>query len=257
MEPSNQVLAPFLFLLLSIAFILGEALLARRKGLKIHHPPETRANLSILAGNQIVRVLLTGWQLAILAFAARFALGPLPLDPLTFVACFIATDLFYYWQHRFLHTVPILWAFHQIHHSAEHMNFTTSFRLNWFTPLIGGFFFAPLALMGFPIFFILLSLGLNLAYQFFLHTTLIPPLGRLEGWLNTPSAHRVHHGSNDVYLDCNYGGVLMIWDRLFGTYVPETEKVRYGITSGPAGYNPLWLNVQGFRDYFRGHSSRG
>jgi len=257
METSNQVMAPLLFLLFSGAFVLLEARLARRRGLQIHRAAETRANLGILAGNQIVRILLTGWQLTLLGFFAELTSRPFQPGSLVFIACFIGTDLVYYWQHRFLHTVRFLWAFHQVHHSGQHMNLTTSFRLNWFTPLIGGLFFAPLALVGFPVPYILLSLGLNLAYQFFLHTTLVPPLGRLEGWLNTPSAHRVHHGSNEVYLDCNFGGVLMIWDRLFGTYVQETEPVRYGITTGPVAYNPVWLNLQGFQEYFMGRRSRG
>jgi sterol desaturase/sphingolipid hydroxylase (fatty acid hydroxylase superfamily) len=132
------------------------------------------------------------------------------------------------------------------------MNFTTAYRINWFSALVSPAFFIPAALLGFPPIFIVLAFQINLLYQFFLHTEAVGKIPLLEGIIDTPSAHRVHHGSNPVYIDKNFGGILMIWDRIFGTYQPETEPVKYGITSGFAGHNPFKLIFQGFIDLAKG-----
>jgi sterol desaturase/sphingolipid hydroxylase (fatty acid hydroxylase superfamily) len=131
------------------------------------------------------------------------------------------------------------------------MNLTAAYRLNWFGALISPLFFIPLALAGFPPTYIVASYAFNLLYQFFLHTESIGKLGPLEGLIDTPSAHRVHHGVNPLYIDRNFGGVLLIWDKLFGTYQPETEKVKYGLTTGLVSYNPFRLVFQGFIDLFQ------
>lgn len=130
------------------------------------------------------------------------------------------------------------------------MNLTSAYRLNWFSALVSPLFFVPLALLGFPPDYIVLSYVLNLLYQFFLHTEAIGKLGRMEGFIDTPSAHRVHHGQNDIYIDKNFGGVFMWWDRLFNTYQPETEKVKYGISGEAVSYNPFRLVLQGFINLF-------
>lgn len=130
------------------------------------------------------------------------------------------------------------------------MNLTAAYRLNWFSALISPLFFVPLALLGLPADFIVVSYALNLLYQFFLHTEVIHSMGVLEGIIDTPSAHRVHHGSNALYLDKNFGGVFMWWDRLFHTYQPETEKVQYGIPGNMITYNPFKLVFQGFAELF-------
>jgi sterol desaturase/sphingolipid hydroxylase (fatty acid hydroxylase superfamily) len=144
-----------------------------------------------------------------------------------------------------------MWAFHLVHHTGSKMNLTTAYRLNWLGALISPIFFIPLALLGFPSDFIVLSYGLNLFYQFFLHTEAVGRLGPLEGLIDTPSAHRVHHGSNPEYIDRNFGGVFIFWDRLFGTYQPETVRPKYGITSGPVGHNPFKLIFSGFVDLLK------
>jgi len=157
-----------------------------------------------------------------------------------------------------MHEVSLLWIFHEVHHSSPWLNLTTAFRLNWFLGSFAFLFFLPAALLGLPIRDIGASLALNLLFQYFLHTQVIGSLRTLEGVINTPSAHRVHHACNRQYIDRNYGGVLMVWDRLFGSYQAESEPPVYGVTSGFHGHNPLRLVIQGGLDYFRGNTnSRG
>ena len=219
---------------------------------------ESLANLGILVGVQVSKALFLGWQLLVLGWFAHIRVATWGTGALAFAGTFILVDFLYYWQHRLMHQSKPFWAFHLVHHSAQTLNLTTSFRLNWVTPLIGSFFYVPAVLLGAPAEYVLASVGLNLLYQFWLHTEAIGRLGPIEGIINTPSAHRVHHASNPEYLDRNYGGVLMVWDRLFGTYAEERAAVRYGITTGPEGYNPFVLVFHGFVDLFRGRlTSRG
>ncbi|MEL6188710.1 MAG: sterol desaturase family protein, partial [Myxococcota bacterium] len=130
---------------------------------------------------------------------------------------------------------------------------TTALRLNWVAKFVTPLFFAPLVWLGFSPTVVAGSLGVGLLYQFFLHTESVGRLGVFEGkLLNTPSAHRVHHGSNPAYIDKNYGGVFIVWDRLFGTYQPEVEDVRYGVTTGFLGHNPLTAQFRPLYNYLRG-----
>jgi sterol desaturase/sphingolipid hydroxylase (fatty acid hydroxylase superfamily) len=252
-EPGAGPSGPRIVIGLAFIFLITlEVLWSQRKGRPVHDWKESVANLSILIGTQISKAMFLGWQLLVLTMAAQFQLFHWDSGILTFVATFFLVDFFYYWQHRIMHETKIFWAFHLVHHSGQKMNLTTSFRLNWLSPLITAFFFIPVVLLGAPIVYVIASLGINLLFQFFLHTTAIGKLGWLEGVINTPSAHRVHHGSNPEYLDKNYGGVLMIWDRFFGSYASETIEVDYGVTTGPAGYNPFKLVFHGFYDLFRG-----
>lgn len=235
-----------------VSLIAAEMLWSWKTGKQAYAWGETLANLTIFAGLQVARQLLEGYQLFWVTLAQGIALPSLPENGWTFFAAFWLTDFIYYWQHRVMHEVKFFWAFHVVHHSGRFYNLTTSYRLNWLGGLIGAFFYLPLIWLGFSPRFVFGSLALNLFFQFFLHTEAIGKLPWLEGWLNTPSAHRVHHGSNERYLDKNYGGVLMIWDRLFGTYEPETEKPVYGITTGFISNNPFTLVLHGFTDLARG-----
>lgn len=220
-----------------------------RKG--VYSFRETLANLTILVGFSISKRLLKGYQLFWLGLVANWSMATLPPNAGTFLLAFVLTDFMYYWHHRISHENRFFWAFHVVHHSGMRFNLTTSYRLNWFAGLVSIFFYLPLILLGLPPAFITACIALNLFYQFFLHTEAVGRLGALEGILNTPSAHRVHHGSNEAYLDKNYGGVLMIWDRIFGTYEPESEKPVYGITTGFVSYNPFRLVLHGFADLVR------
>ncbi|WP_118180990.1 sterol desaturase family protein [Paraburkholderia phosphatilytica] len=161
---------------------------------------------------------------------------------LSFAVLFIAQDFLYYVFHRASHRVRWLWAAHVVHHSSQRMNFSTAFRQSLMYPVAGMWvFWTPLALFGFPPHQIVAIVLINLAFQFFVHTQAIGRLGWLEYVLNTPSIHRVHHARNDRYIDRNYAGVLVIWDRLFGSYVDEDPRDPpvYGIVEQIQTYNPL------------------
>lgn len=154
-------------------------------------------------------------------------IATVPLDNVvSFFLLFIGQEFCYYWYHRAGHRVRWFWLSHGIHHSSNTLSLAAAYRLSWTAGYTGVvFFFLPLVWLGFPVQVVLACLVLNLFYQFWLHATWIPRLGWLELVLNTPSSHRVHHASNVEYLDGNYGGVLIIFDRLFGTYIPESKTV--------------------------------
>ncbi len=165
----------------------------------------------------------------------------LSLDGLgSFMLLFFGQELCYYWYHRAAHRVRWFWCNHAVHHSPNDLNLATAYRIGMFGKLTGTFlFFTPLVWLGFEPQLVMITLTINLLYQFWIHTTWMPKLGWLEGIFNTPSAHRVHHASNPEYLDANFGGTLVIFDRLFGTYVPERADLppRYGLTTPLYSHN--------------------
>ena len=171
-----------------------------------------------------------------------------------FVLLFLAQDFLYYWFHRASHRVRWLWAAHSVHHSSTRMNLSTAFRQSLMYPLAGMWaFWLPLAWLGFAPQLVVGVVLLNLAFQFFVHTQAIPKLGWLEYVFNTPSIHRSHHARNPCYVDRNYAGVLVIWDRLFGSYVAERDDTPcdYGTIKPVNSYNPLWVSVVEWRDMLR------
>lgn len=171
-----------------------------------------------------------------------------------FVLLFLAQDFLYYWFHRASHRVRWLWAAHSVHHSSTRMNLSTAFRQSLMYPLAGMWaFWLPLAWLGFAPQLVVGVVLLNLAFQFFVHTQAIPKLGWLEYMFNTPSIHRSHHARNPCYVDRNYAGVLVIWDRLFGSYVAERDDTPcdYGTIKPVNSYNPLWVSVVEWRDMLR------
>ncbi|NML47284.1 sterol desaturase family protein [Ramlibacter sp. G-1-2-2] len=159
-------------------------------------------------------------------------------------ACFLGQEFCYYWYHRAAHRVRWFWCSHAVHHTPNQLNLSAAYRFGWTGRLTGTIAFFMLApLFGMPPRIVLMLLSLNLLYQFWTHATWIPRLGPLEWILNTPSAHRVHHASNLEYLDGNYGGVLIVFDRLFGTYIPERADLpcKYGLVEPITGYNLLTI----------------
>lgn len=172
-----------------------------------------------------------------------------------FGAAFILDDLRYYWVHRCGHRVRWMWAAHVIHHSSQHYNLSTALRQTWtgqFTP--GVLFAVPLVIIGFHPAIIAFCTGLNLIYQFWIHTEAIDKMPRwFEAIMNTPSHHRVHHAKNPAYLDANYAGVFIIWDKIFGTFVPESdaEKCVYGLVSDLGTFNPLKVAFHEWEGIFR------
>lgn len=231
---------------------------------------DTRTSLAMGIGNVVINI---GWKLVVLAaFSAVYLLAPVHLpagNPLTWIALFVADDLAYYAYHRTHHTIRVFWASHVVHHSSRHYNLSTALRQTW-TPFTAVPFWILLAFAGFAPWMILLQQSVSLLYQFFIHTERVGKLWwPIEYVFNTPSHHRVHHGSNPRYLDTNYGGILIVWDRLFGTFEPEGERVVFGLTKNIDTFNPvrvatheyvaIWRDIKSARSWrsVLGHLFRG
>jgi sterol desaturase/sphingolipid hydroxylase (fatty acid hydroxylase superfamily) len=169
----------------------------------------------------------------------------------SWVIAIAGVDLAYYFSHRFVHRVNVGWAAHQAHHSSEYMNFGTALRQKW-NPWFEFFFFLPLPFLGIAPWVIYLAFGFNLIYQFFVHTEVVGKLWRpLELVMNTPSHHRVHHGSDPEYLDKNYAGIFIVWDRMFGSFVEEKQRPTYGLTKPVETYNLLKLQYGDYAQIVR------
>lgn len=201
------------------------------------------ASVADALGRRAVDALGLSLATPLLAWAYAHRLQTLALStPLAFLLLFVGQEFFYYWYHRCAHRVRWFWATHAVHHSPNELTLAAALRLGWTGQLTGtALFFTPLVWLGFPPNAVLASVALNLLYQFWLHAPWMPRLGPLEWVLNTPTHHKVHHASNTAYLDCNYGGVLIVFDRLFGTFVDELPDVpiRYGLTTPLRTHNPL------------------
>ncbi len=202
------------------------------------------ANLSQGIGQQVTGLFMkTALFFGYKYIFEHWRLFDLPNTVWVWIILFIGVDFFYYWFHRMSHQVNALWAAHIVHHQSEEYNLTVALRQSWFQGWFSWVFYLPLAWIGFdPLMFITLS-SFNTLYQFWIHTRTITSMGFLEHIINTPSHHRVHHGSNPKYIDKNHAGSLIIWDKLFGTFQKEEEEVYYGITKPLASWNPVWANV--------------
>ena len=210
-------------------------------------PGETMANFAISLGNLLLELTAFGAVFVIgLLLAELMAPFDLPVNGWTWVLAVLAADLTYYWMHRAEHRVRILWAYHSVHHSSPEFNLTTAMRLAWTEGLFEWVFFVPMVLVGFDAVQALVAILIVVTYQTWIHTQKIGKLGWLDGIFNTPSTHRVHHGANGSYLDKNYGGILIIWDRMFGTYQREREPVVFGITEPVSSLNPIVINFHEF-----------
>jgi sterol desaturase/sphingolipid hydroxylase (fatty acid hydroxylase superfamily) len=238
MEPYNRLTVTAMFLPVLLLAVLAEALIYQRRRA---HYPLSATGISIIIGighfltTTIANAVITS-GLAVLVW--RYRLAQIDLgDEWNIALLFLAVEFAYYWYHRSAHRVRLMWGSHSVHHSPEELTFAASYRLNW-TPLLScaWLFFLPLVWIGFAPGAVFGMVSANLLYQFWLHTTLIPRLGPLEWVFNTPSAHRVHHARNPEYLDRNYGGVLILFDRLFRTYARERDglPIRYGLVH-PSG----------------------
>ncbi len=202
---------------------------------------DTLASLSMGAINVVIAGGAKFLSIPILAVLWEHRLVDIPaaLGAWSWLVLLVAEDLCYYWFHRLHHEVRVLWAAHVNHHSSQHYNLSTALRQPLLTPFTGPVFWFPLALVGFPPWMILTAQAVSLLYQFGLHTEAVDRLGPVEWIMNTPSHHRVHHGKNVPYLDKNHAGIFIIWDRLFGTFAREKEKVVYGLTTDIQTYSPL------------------
>ena len=236
-----------------------EYVLARRQGRNLFEGRDTATSLALGVGSLVVGA---GWKTLVAGLyvttSERYRVVDLGDGPWAFAAALIAVDFAYYWFHRLHHEVRVLWASHVPHHSSQHYNLSTALRQSW-TPFTGLPFYLPLALLFSPA-QIATAYGINLLYQFWIHTELIDRLGPFERIFNTPSHHRVHHGANVQYLDRNYAGILIVWDRWFGSFEPERERVRYGLTKNIDSFDPVYAAFYEFfavvRDAVRAPSLR-
>ncbi len=245
-----------LFALFPVFLTLAAAEAIHFRGTAIYKWQDSLASVALGASYLLFEVALYAlfvWTI----FDWAHGLSPFHIDMSAgwFVVLYVAVDLLFYAYHRTAHRVRWFWATHCVHHSSEHMNFTTAMRQSALYPLAMVWaFFLPLALAGFEREWIFFALALNLAYQFFLHTQWLGRLPAPVEWLfNTPSHHRVHHGRNDRYIDRNFGGTFIVFDRLFGTFTPEdaAENPDYGITRQVYSYNPVYLTMHEWIDMFR------
>jgi sterol desaturase/sphingolipid hydroxylase (fatty acid hydroxylase superfamily) len=220
---------------------------------------------SIVMGLGNVALGFASKALVLLVFTwvyTNFKLFEIPVAWWSFGLLFFADDFAYYWFHRISHECRLFWASHVVHHSSEHYNLSTALRQTWSGGFYTFIFWLWLPVLGFHPGMILLQMSISLLYQFWIHTEAIDKMPKwFEAVFNTPSHHRVHHGSNPIYLDRNHAGILIIWDKLFGTFQPELkdEKVKYGLVTNIKTFNPIkiafieWVNM--FKDAFTGNKS--
>ena len=242
------------------------------KGKRVYNLWDSLSNVFISVVNNLTRPVTIAWKYIVfgllepLQFFELDLGGPLVLGRMagnegyglwTFLATFVIADCAYYWYHRLSHEIPPLWAIHHTHHSAQTLNLSIAFRLHTLGRVISPVVYVPMVLIGFKPEYILGALALSLVYQFFIHTGAVGRLGPFEhSGLNTPSLHRVHHGSDDWCIDKNYAGVLILWDRVFGTFQRDIGPIAYGVTTGHYSYNPVKLMLGPLRDWAKGNFVR-
>ncbi|MBX8470640.1 sterol desaturase family protein [Pseudomonas sp. RIT778] len=234
---------PFFFVLMA-----AELIADRWRGVSNYRLADAVNSISTGVLSTTTGLLTKGVGLVTYAFALEhLALLRLPADSVwVWVFAFVLYDFCYYWLHRMGHERNILWAAHSVHHQSEDYNLSTALRQTSTGFLLGWIFYLPMAVLGVPLLVFVSVAALNLLYQFWVHTRHIPKLGWFEWCFVTPSNHRAHHAQNALYMDRNYGGVFIIWDRLFGSFQEEddNEPVIFGVTTPLASWNPLWANLQ-------------
>jgi sterol desaturase/sphingolipid hydroxylase (fatty acid hydroxylase superfamily) len=224
-------------------FFIGlEYWYCKKKGKNYFHFSETIANLNVGIAERLTDVFATGlFFYGFKYIYDHYAIFTITPRWYTWILLFLLTDLVWYWYHRLAHEINVFWAVHVVHHQSEDFNYTVSARITLFQAVVRSGFWSVLPLLGFPPEMITLFLLIHGLYPFFIHTQTIGKLGWIEYVLVTPSHHRVHHSSNEEYLDKNYGDVLIIWDKLFGTFKKEEEvKITYGLTKPLERYSFLW-----------------
>jgi len=238
---------PIFFILIGI-----ELLYSLKKKVQLYRVNDSVTNISLGIGQQVTGVFMkTALFYGYLYLYENVRFYNIEQSLWSWIILFLGVDFFYYWFHRLSHEVNVLWAAHIVHHQSEDYNLSVALRQSWFQNAFSWVFYLPLALIGFdPIMFLTLS-SFNTLYQFWIHTRTINKMGPLEWIFNTPSHHRVHHGSDPKYLDKYHGGTLIIWDRLFGTFQEELEEPHYGITKPLKSWNPLWANFHYWKDLFK------
>ncbi len=223
-----------------------ELLVARGQRRRVYRLQDALADLGCGVAQQVAGVFIGATLLAVYErLFLRAALIHFPDGSAwPWLVAFVWVDVAYYWWHRASHRVSFLWAVHAVHHQSEDYNLAVALRQAILSTITSFPFYLPMVLMGVPTLVFATMLALSTLYQFWIHTELVRRLGPLERWLNTPSAHRVHHAVNPRYLDRNFAAVLIVWDRVFGTYAPEREPPVYGVTKPLRSFNPMWAQLQ-------------
>ena len=227
-----------------VLLVMAEMLVARARARHRYCPRDTLTSLALGLGSTVAGALSAGAVYALATSVAKAAPIHIGWAWYWWPICFVLDDFAYYVFHRAAHRVRWFWASHVIHHSSQHYNLSTALRQTWTGFVSAAFLFRlPLFLIGFPPAMVFFVAGINLIYQFWIHTEVIGRLPRwIEAVMNTPSHHRVHHATNARYLDKNYAGVFIVWDRLFGTYTPERDddRPRYGLVRDLGSFSLLW-----------------
>ena len=232
-----------------LAIILFEVFISSIYNKNLYKKNDTLCTIGLLTGNITMVFALKGITLAFHFYLYQFKLINLSeIVPswLLWMLTFILIDFVFYFYHRISHRVNFLWAIHMSHHSSEEMNFAVSFRQAWFGPLSKIPFFMVLPIIGFDPTLVAVAGVISTLWGIVGHTQIINRLGPLEWFMNTPSHHRVHHGSNSQYIDKNYGNLLIIWDKMFGTFEREDEKVKFGLVKNVNTFNPSRITFMGW-----------
>lgn len=211
-----------------------------RKGMDVR---AIYANSVILGVEMLLRVVSFGVRMAAACWV--YSLSPFRWEWnwSSSLVLYVLIDFIYYWRHRLLHQTRLGWAVHSTHHSSQEMTILATFRLSWLEASIRDFFYMPLLLLGFEPMQWLFLVELNAASQFWCHTDTIGPLRWLDGWLNTPWNHRIHHSVESQHIHANYGSTLMLWDKWFGTYLEGRDGLKYGVEGVKNSFNPLFLEL--------------
>ena len=237
------------FILLMVVEALAGAVMQR----EIYQVKDAAASITMGLGNLAADLLAKSVQFAVLTYLHRFAIFHIGFEWWAWLLLFFGDEFSYYWFHRVSHECRLFWASHVVHHSSERYNLSTALRQTWTGSFMSFVFWLWLPIVGFAPAMIMTMKAISLLYQFWIHTELVRFLGPLETVFNTPSHHRVHHGSNPRYIDRNHGGTLIIWDKLFGTFEPENpaDPVRFGLTKNIETYNPVRIAFEEWIDMFR------
>ena len=242
------VATPFFFALIGLEYVWG-----RMRGRNTYRLNDAVNSLSLGVLSQLSNLYTRLLRVGIYAVAfAHLSLWQLPADAWwVWAAGIVAYDFCYYWNHRLGHESAIFWAAHVVHHQSQEFNLSTALRQTSTGALLSWIFYLPMAVLGVPPQVFAAAALIDLLYQYWIHTEHVGKLGWLDRILATPSNHRVHHAVNDGYVDRNYGGILIIWDRLFGSFAPEDERCVYGTRAPLDSWDPLWANVEVYADLAR------
>ena len=236
-----------------LALILFEVLISNWQSKNYYSSGDTWCTSGLLFGNILMGFAIKGSIVGFHFFLYQFRIVDLVTilpNWVLWILTFVLIDLVFYIYHRLSHRVRFLWAIHMSHHSSEEMNFAVSFRQAWFGPISKVPFFMALPVLGLDPLMIAVAGVMSTLWGVVGHTQIIGKLGPLEWLFNTPSHHRVHHGSNPEYIDKNYGNLLIIWDRLFGTFQPEENPVNYGLVNNVNTFNPVKITFMGWNKIF-------